>query len=59
VRALRSLGYRILLAEDGEDAWRVVDKYNGPIDIAVTDVALPRVGGAVLADRLVARNPNL
>ena len=59
VRALRALGYRILLAEDGEDALRVVEKYDGTIDIAVTDVAMPRMGGAELADRLSVRNPNL
>ena len=59
VRALRALGYRILLAEDGEDALKVVEKHNGRIDMVVTDVAMPRMGGLELAQRLTADNPGL
>jgi two-component system cell cycle sensor histidine kinase/response regulator CckA len=59
VRALRALGYRILLAEDGEDALNVVQKHNGKIDLVVTDVAMPRMGGLELAQRLTSANPDL
>ena len=59
VRALRALGYRILLAEDGEDALKVVERHNGKIDLVVTDVAMPRMGGLELAQRLTADNPEL
>jgi two-component system cell cycle sensor histidine kinase/response regulator CckA len=59
VRALRALGYRILLAEDGEDALKVVAKHNGRIDLVVTDVAMPRMGGLELAERLGRDNPGL
>ena len=55
VRALRALGYRILLAEDGEDALQVVDGHSGRIDLVVTDVAMPRMGGLELAERLIGR----
>ena len=57
VRSLRALGYRILLAEDGEDAMRVVQQHEGDIDLVVTDVAMPRMGGPELAEKLTARNP--
>jgi two-component system, cell cycle sensor histidine kinase and response regulator CckA len=59
VRALRALGYRILLAEDGEDALKVVEGHNGKIDLVVTDVAMPRMGGLELAERLTANNAGL
>ena len=59
VRALRALGYKILLAEDGEDALKVVERHNGTIDLVVTDVAMPRMGGLELAKRLTANNPGL
>ncbi len=59
VRSLRALGYRILLAEDGEDALRVVDNHSGDIDLVVTDVAMPRMGGPELAEQLTARNPRV
>jgi two-component system, cell cycle sensor histidine kinase and response regulator CckA len=59
VRSLRALGYRILLAEDGEDAMQVVERHAGDIDLVVTDVAMPRMGGPELADRLTVRFPRL
>ena len=59
VRSLRALGYRILLAEDGEDAMKVVERHAGDIDLVVTDVAMPRMGGPELADKLTARNPSV
>ena len=59
VRSLRALGYRILLAEDGEDAMQVVERHAGDIDLVVTDVAMPRMGGPELADKLTARNPSV
>ena len=59
VRALRALGYRILLAEDGEDAMRTVAGHSGRIDLLLTDVAMPRMGGIELAQRLIAENPEL
>jgi PAS domain S-box-containing protein len=59
VRALRALGYKILLAEDGEDALKVVARHNGTIDLVVTDVAMPRMGGLELAKRLTANNEGL
>jgi PAS domain S-box-containing protein len=59
VRALRALGYKILLAEDGEDALKVVHKHSGRIDLVVTDVAMPRMGGLELAERLTRDNAGL
>jgi CheY-like chemotaxis protein len=59
VRALRALGYRILLAEDGVDALRVVGQNGGPIDLVLTDVVMPHMGGPELVERLVERFPDL
>jgi PAS domain S-box-containing protein len=59
VRALRALGYRILLAEDGQDALQVVEQHDGPIDLVLTDVAMPRMGGPELVERLSVKQPGL
>jgi two-component system cell cycle sensor histidine kinase/response regulator CckA len=59
VRALRQLGYRILLAEDGLDALRVVAENGGPIDLVLTDVVMPKMGGPELVERLLERFPTL
>ncbi len=57
--ALRRLGYRVLLAADGVEALACAAEADGGIDILVTDVEMPRVGGAELARRLTAERPSL
>ena len=57
-RALQRAGYRVLVARDGEDALRVVADAK-TIDLAITDVHMPSMGGSELANVLLARNPAL
>ena len=45
-------GYIVLEAADGEDALRIAAKYRGTIDLMITDVVMPRMGGAKLAGQL-------
>jgi two-component system cell cycle sensor histidine kinase/response regulator CckA len=59
VRALRQLGYRILLAEDGVDALRVVAQHGSPIDLVLTDIIMPHMGGPELVEKLLERYPGL
>ena len=49
---LRIAGYKVLEARDGEHAIEVADGYSGPIQIAVTDVVMPRMSGVELAEHL-------
>jgi two-component system cell cycle sensor histidine kinase/response regulator CckA len=53
-RALRTYGYTILEAENGLDALRVVGQHEGTIDLLLTDVVMPHMGGRVVAERLSA-----
>lgn len=53
-RALSRLGYRVLTAEDATHAMMVYNRYRGRIDLLVTDVIMPNMGGAELARRLEA-----
>jgi PAS domain S-box-containing protein len=55
VAILRREGYEVLDAPDGVEALRVADAHPGPIDLLLTDVAMPRMGGKELADRFAAR----
>jgi CheY-like chemotaxis protein len=57
--SLRAQGYRVLAAADGIDALAVVDRHQGAIDILVTDVVMPRMGGRQLALALRARLPGV
>jgi PAS domain S-box-containing protein len=58
-RSLRRAGYQVLSAEDGEVALHVSQGASGPIDLMVTDVIMPRMGGRELADRLSIERPEL
>ena len=56
---LGSLGYRVLIAADGEEALEVARAHGGPIHLLVTDVIMPRMGGRELAAVLRAERPEL
>ena len=58
-RMLQKIGYTVLEASDGTEAIQIADEYDGPIDMLVTDVLMPKMGGAELADRLRGTRPNL
>lgn len=59
-RMLSLSGYRVLEAADGEAALRVVrEQPGGTIDLVVTDVRMPGMGGLDLARALRERSPGL
>ena len=54
---LLGAGYRVLEAEDGEQALRVAENHQGAIHVLLTDIMMPGINGKELADRfLVARS---
>ncbi len=52
-------GYTVLEAADGVDALSVAVAYPDPIHLLLTDVVLPRLNGWALAERIVARYPDI
>ncbi len=56
---LGSRGYKVLEAEDGEAGLRVAESCKERIDILITDVVMPGIGGRELAKRLLALRPDL
>ncbi len=58
-RVLRGLGYTVREATDGMEALRLVAGHTAEIDLVVTDVVMPRLGGRELASRLRTERPNL
>jgi PAS domain S-box-containing protein len=60
-RTLRQQGYQVLEAINGEDALRLAKEHTDfeKIQLLLTDVVMPRMGGKALADRLKATYPNL
>jgi PAS domain S-box-containing protein len=55
--ALRKAGYRVLEACDGEDALKVAAAHERQIDVLVTDVVMPNLGGVETAERLAETHP--
>ncbi len=56
---LEDLGYTVLSAVDGIAALEVAASHEGRIDLLVTDVIMPRMGGARLAEKLRDARPGL
>jgi two-component system cell cycle sensor histidine kinase/response regulator CckA len=54
---LSKLGYRVMSASDGIEALEVAAQASDPIDLLVTDVVMPRLGGRELARRLTELRP--
>ena len=59
VEILAGLGYTVLEAENGEDALHVCQRYHGDIDLLLTDVVMPKMGGAELAEKMKALCPKI
>jgi PAS domain S-box-containing protein len=51
-RSLRSRGYEVLEAKNGEDALMVAEKHKAPIHLVVTDVVMPEMSGTELYHHL-------
>ncbi len=56
---LAARGYKVLEAENGESGLRVAEAHGDGIDILITDVVMPGIGGRELAKRLLQIRPNL
>ncbi len=57
---LGDLGYRVVTASNGVDALRIAEACEaGEIDLLLTDVVMPEMGGKELADRLLSHHRNL
>ena len=60
VRLLLELeGDSVLEAKDGDDALTVVNSYQGPLDLLLTDVMMPGLSGAEVCDRVREGRPGL
>lgn len=58
VRVLQQHGYTVLEAGNGEEALQVVqEQADRVIDLVLSDVVMPRMGGKALVDRLIALRP--
>ncbi len=58
-RTLREFGYTVLEARQGVEALALVQQNGRKLDLVLTDLAMPEMGGRELASRLAALAPGL
>jgi two-component system, cell cycle sensor histidine kinase and response regulator CckA len=58
-QALTRAGYRVYEARNGQEALKVFDQHGDSIDLLLTDMRMPFMGGAELAHQLRARRASL
>jgi PAS domain S-box-containing protein len=58
-RMLGRMGFLVLDAGDGLEALQMSEQYPGHIDVLVSDVSMPQLGGVELGRRLLEQRPSL
>ena len=58
-RALTRHGYRVVDAANGREALALLETWTEPIDLVLTDLTMPEMGGHELADHLHSARPTL
>jgi CheY-like chemotaxis protein len=56
---LESCGYRVVEAKNGIEALSVYQKSGSEIDLLITDVVMPKMGGRELSEHLTKINPQI
>jgi PAS domain S-box-containing protein len=56
---LRKYGYQVLKARHGGEALLICEQHKEPINLILTDVVMPQMGGPELAERLTPLHPEM
>jgi CheY-like chemotaxis protein len=56
---LAGKGYKVIEAENGEEGLKAAEAHEGTIDLLITDVVMPGIGGRELAHRVTASRPQI
>jgi CheY-like chemotaxis protein len=57
VEILETIGYKALVARNGQEALKIYTGNSEKIDVAVVDLIMPEMGGGELFDKLRAYDP--
>ena len=56
---LNRQGYRVLLAQTGEEALEIYDRQRSGIDLIILDISMPGMGGKACLERLLQIDPGI
>lgn len=59
VEALKAFGYQVLCAENGLEAIELFEENDGRIDLVITDIVMPKLGGFKFAEHVRLHTPDL
>lgn len=57
VAVLKEFGYAVITAANGEEGLRICKEFEGHIDLMISDVVMPLMGGRELAEHLAVLRP--
>ena len=58
-QTLRTLGYTVLEATNGDDALRVMTEHSAPVHLVISDIAMPEMDGLDFVGMLRAAYPEI
>jgi DNA-binding NtrC family response regulator len=58
-RTLQAEGYEVLEAHEGKEALRELEEIGGAVDLVISDLVMPGMGGRTLDQELARRYPKL
>jgi two-component system, cell cycle sensor histidine kinase and response regulator CckA len=58
-RGLRDHGYTVIDAKNGAEAFQYIQEHPGTVDLVLSDVVMPEMGGRELAQSLALSDPDL
>ena len=58
-RTLELAGYKVLEAQNPNEALKTLELIAGRVDLVLTDVVMPGMSGRMMAERLTSRYPRL
>ncbi len=58
-KTLRTLGYTVLEAENGDSALQVMSQHGAPVSLVISDISMPEMDGLEFVGMLRAAYPNL
>jgi two-component system, cell cycle sensor histidine kinase and response regulator CckA len=58
-RMLERFGYQVRVAENGDEAVRLLDEDGERVDLLITDVVMPGISGQEVAERARRRHPSI
>lgn len=56
---LCGVGYKIVVAKDGEEAVNLYKSHQPPFDLVLSDLGLPKLGGVELFEKLIVYDPKI